>query len=70
MCQCWVVNPLPATRKPFFCYQRAMLLKKAMHGTPAIPGKGQTMQEAAFQRMIRSVRDVMALAPVISYREP
>jgi len=70
MCQCWVVNPLPATRKPFFCYQRAMLLKKAMHGTPAIPGKGQTMQEAALQRMIRSVSDVMEPATVISYRKP
>jgi hypothetical protein len=39
------VNPLPAARKPFFGDQRAMLLKKATHRTPAIPATGQTMQE-------------------------
>jgi hypothetical protein len=65
------VNPLPATRKPFFCYQRAMLLKKARHRAADIPATVQTPPDEASRRMIRALPwRCCGTAAVISYRIP
>jgi hypothetical protein len=47
------VNPLSATRKPYFGSLRAMLLKKCNASTSAMPVTGQTMSDAALPSMIR-----------------
>lgn len=46
------MNPLAVTRKPFFGKLGAVLLKKALKQGPGMPGIGQTMPDAALQRMI------------------
>jgi hypothetical protein len=51
--QCWVVNPLAATRKRFFSNLRAMLLKKGDASMSAMPLTVQTMSQAALRPTVR-----------------